>query len=151
MYVVELGLEACSAETPEPSRNGRNALTDCVYEQVQCYLQGMRREFDFPICLRGTDFQKRVWKALCEIPYGETRSYKEIAEAVGNPKACRAVGGANNKNPIAVAVPCHRVIGSDGSLVGYGLGTGLKKILLDLERKTERIATEKKENGVVKS
>lgn len=113
----------------------KNELTDLVFRELSEYLSGDRQAFTFPILLRGTDFQRKVWKALCEIPYGETRSYKEIAEAVGSPRAYRAVGGANNKNPVAIAVPCHRVIGSDGGLVGYGLGTNLKEKLLKIERR----------------
>jgi methylated-DNA-[protein]-cysteine S-methyltransferase len=84
----------------------------------------------------GTEFQRRVWQALCEIPYGETWSYAELATRIGNPKAFRAVGLANGRNPIAVIVPCHRVIGADGSLTGYGGGMDRKRLLLDLERAT---------------
>lgn len=112
----------------------RTALTDRVYTQVTEYLQGLRRSLDFPYELRGTQFQQRVWNELCRIPYGETRSYKEIATAIGNPGACRAVGMANNKNPILIAVPCHRVIGADGALVGYAGGLELKAALLKLEK-----------------
>lgn len=112
----------------------KTALTDLVYAQIMEYFEGKRRIFTFPYELRGTDFQKKVWRALCDIPYGETRTYKEIAAAVGNPKACRAVGMANNKNPIAIAVPCHRVIGTDGKLVGYAGGLDMKEALLNLER-----------------
>ena len=83
--------------------------------------------------MKGTEFQKRVWKALCDIPYGETRSYKQIAQAIGNPKAVRAVGMANNKNPLLVIVPCHRVIGANGQLVGYASGLEKKRFLLQLE------------------
>jgi len=110
------------------------SLTDTVYKQLTEYFEGRRKVFDFPIKLNGTDFQKAVWKELLKIPYGETCSYKEIAEKIENPKACRAVGMANNKNPILIAVPCHRVIGADGSLVGYGGGLDMKKTLLDLEK-----------------
>ena len=110
------------------------SLTDTVYKQLTEYFEGRRKVFDFPIKLNGTDFQKAVWKELLKIPYGETCSYKEIAEKIENPKACRAVGMANNKNPILIAIPCHRVIGSDGSLVGYGGGLDMKKTLLDLEK-----------------
>ena len=102
-------------------------------KQLQEYFDGKRKEFNLPILLRGTEFQKKVWQGLCTIPYGETRSYKELAELVGNPKAVRAVGGANNKNPIMIIVPCHRVIGADGSLVGFGGGLEVKKYLLELE------------------
>ncbi|KNZ40493.1 methylated-DNA--[protein]-cysteine S-methyltransferase [Acetobacterium bakii] len=101
--------------------------------QLRDYLEGKRKEFNFLLEPRGTDFQKSVWRALEAIPYGETRSYKEIAQAIGNPKACRAVGMANNKNPILIVIPCHRVIGSDGSLVGYGAGIDIKEKLLRLE------------------
>ncbi len=102
-------------------------------KQLEEYFDGKRKEFNLPILLRGTEFQKKVWQGLCTIPYGETRSYKELAELVGNPKAVRAVGGANNKNPIMIIVPCHRVIGADGSLVGFGGGLEVKKYLLELE------------------
>lgn len=112
----------------------KTALTDLAYAQIMEYFQGKRRSFTFPYELRGTEFQKKVWRALCDIPYGETRTYKEIAAAVGNPKACRAVGMANNKNPIAIAVPCHRVIGADGKLVGYAGGLDMKVALLQLEK-----------------
>lgn len=114
--------------------NERSALSDLAFGQVCEYLKGQRRTFDFPYKLHGTEFQKKVWNALCQIPYGETRTYKQIAAAVGNPKASRAVGMANNKNPIAIVVPCHRVIGTDGSLVGYAGGLSIKQALLELER-----------------
>ena len=104
-----------------------------AYSQLTEYLQGERKTFDLPILLRGTPFQQQVWKALCEIPYGETRSYKQIAEAIGNPKSVRAVGMANNRNPLLIVVPCHRVIGANGKLVGYGAGIEKKEFLLRLE------------------
>ena len=104
-----------------------------AHRQFSEYLIGERKSFDLPFKLTGTDFQKRVWKALCEIPYGETRSYKQIAEAIGNPKAVRAVGMANNRNPLLVLVPCHRVIGCNGKLVGYAAGLEKKQFLLHLE------------------
>lgn len=120
--------------TSEPVRNeGRTVLTDVVFRQVTEYLNGQRREFDFPYLLQGTEFQRKVWRALCAIPYGETRTYGEIAAAVGNPKACRAVGMASRKNPILIAIPCHRVIGANGKLVGYGSGLDMKEALLQLE------------------
>lgn len=102
--------------------------------QLEEYLTGRRRQFDLPLAPKGTEFQKAVWNALLEIPYGETRSYKQIAEQIGNPKAMRAVGLANNRNPIVIMIPCHRVIGTDGRLVGYGGGVELKQKLLLLER-----------------
>lgn len=103
-------------------------------EQLNEYFKGKRKDFDLPICLEGTEFQKKVWRTLCDIPYGETRSYKQIAEAVESPKACRAVGMANNRNKISIIVPCHRVVGADGSLVGYGGGLNIKEKLLLLEK-----------------
>ena len=101
---------------------------------MQEYFAGKRRKFQLPVCGKGTDFQEKVWKVLREIPYGETRTYGEIAAAIGHPKASRAVGGACNKNPILIVVPCHRVIGADGKLVGFGCGLDRKKELLKLER-----------------
>jgi O-6-methylguanine DNA methyltransferase len=101
--------------------------------QLREYFAGRRTAFDLPLDLRGTPFQRRVWRALTEIPYGERRSYKEIAAMIGSPKAVRAVGGANNRNPLPIVVPCHRVVGADGSLVGYGGGMPIKVFLLQLE------------------
>jgi O-6-methylguanine DNA methyltransferase len=97
------------------------------------YFSGKRRDFSFPLDLRGTPFQVSCWRALLKIPYGETRTYADIARAVGEPKGFRAVGLANNRNPIAIVVPCHRVIASDGTLCGYGGGLDLKRKLLELE------------------
>lgn len=102
--------------------------------QIKEYLKGSRKDFDLPLKPQGTDFQLRVWQALQAIPYGETRSYQEIAEQAGNIKACRAVGLANNRNPIAIIIPCHRVIGKNGSLTGYGGGLEIKARLLELEK-----------------
>ena len=103
-------------------------------QMLREYFDGQRREFDIELNLEGTEFQVRAWNALCTIPYGETRSYKEQAATVGNAKAFRAVGAANRKNPISIIVPCHRVIGSSGALVGYGCGLDKKQALLCLER-----------------
>ena len=111
-----------------------STLTDIAAGQLEEYFAGKRKRFDLPLNPQGTDFQKSVWKALLDIPYGKTRSYKEIAKATGNPKACRAVGMANNKNPIWIVIPCHRVIGTDGTLTGYGGGLTMKQRLLDLEK-----------------
>jgi len=108
-------------------------LLKTAAEQLWDYLAGSRQLFDLPLDPQGTKFQKSVWNALLNIPYGEIRSYKQVAQAIGNPKACRAVGMANNKNPILIVIPCHRVIGSDGSLMGYGGGLELKEKLLKLE------------------
>jgi len=106
--------------------------------QLVEYLEGSRKEFTLTLHPIGTQFQRLVWEALREIPYGETRSYKQVAEAIGNPKASRAVGMANHNNPIMCIVPCHRVIGSNGSMVGYAGGIQLKELLLNLEKGTER-------------
>lgn len=108
------------------------ALRPYVTELEQ-YFAGFRKKFDFPLDLRGTEFQLRCWKALLEIPYGETRTYAHIARAVGRPQGFRAVGMANNRNPVAIVVPCHRVIASDGTLCGYGGGLEIKRKLLELE------------------
>lgn len=115
----------------------RTELTDRAASEIEEYLSGKRTRFDLPLSPEGTAFQKRVWNALLDIPYGETRSYRQIAERAGSPKAFRAVGMANNHNPIAILIPCHRVIGSDGSLVGYAAGLEIKKRLLALERTKE--------------
>jgi O-6-methylguanine DNA methyltransferase len=101
--------------------------------ELQEYFDGERRRFEFPIDLRGTDFQLDCWRALLAIPYGETRTYADIARAVSRPQGFRAVGMANNRNPIAIVVPCHRVIASDGTLCGYGGGLDIKRKLLELE------------------
>ncbi|MDR1476610.1 MAG: methylated-DNA--[protein]-cysteine S-methyltransferase [Rickettsiales bacterium] len=105
-------------------------------KQLRAYFAGRLKKFDLPLDMRGTEFQRRVWSALRKSPYGETRSYGDIAAMAGNPKACRAVGMANNRNPVSIIVPCHRVVGHDGSLVGYGGGLKAKKFLLELERKS---------------
>ena len=113
----------------------KTPLIEQAAEMLSEYFDGKRREFDLPLRLIGTEFQKKAWNALLAIPYGQTRSYKEQAIAVGNVKACRAVGAANGKNPISIIVPCHRVIGTDNTLVGYGGGLELKQALLELERR----------------
>ena len=101
--------------------------------ELEEYFAGKRREFGFPLDLRGTEFQLACWRALLAIPFGETRTYADIARSVGRPQGFRAVGMANNRNPIAIAVPCHRVIASDGTLCGYGGGLEVKRKLLELE------------------
>jgi methylated-DNA-[protein]-cysteine S-methyltransferase len=106
---------------------------DQVRVQLDEYFAGDRREFELPLNMLGNEFELRVWDQLCAIPYGETASYGQVAKRIGNPTAARAVGLANGRNPIAVIVPCHRVIGSDGSLTGYGGGLERKRLLLDLE------------------
>jgi methylated-DNA-[protein]-cysteine S-methyltransferase len=106
--------------------------------QLDEYLNGSRKEFDIPLLLVGTDFQRRVWKALLQVPYGATASYLQIARAIGKEKAVRAVGNANAANPISIIVPCHRIIGSGGELVGYGGGLSVKRRLLELEQSNTR-------------
>lgn len=138
---VEDGAVTLLKRTDEPAYDeGRTSLTDMTFQQITEYLNGQRREFDFPYRLRGTEFQQKVWRALCAIPYGETRTYGEIAAAVGSPRAARAVGMANHENPILIAVPCHRVIGANGKLVGYGSGLDMKEALLQLEKETAQRA-----------
>jgi methylated-DNA-[protein]-cysteine S-methyltransferase len=115
-------------------------LKECV-EQIDEYFKGERKEFSIKLDHQGTDFQKRVWNQLMKIPFGETASYKDIAVAMGNGKAVRAVGNANGSNNIVIIIPCHRIIGSDGTLVGYGSGLDKKQWLLNHEakHKTERV------------
>ena len=108
-------------------------IKQCIKE-IEEYFEGKRKSFDVNIIMEGTDFQKKVWKELMNIPYGETCSYKDIAVRIGSPKASRAVGGANNKNKIPIIIPCHRVVGAKGSLVGYAGGINKKIILLENER-----------------
>lgn len=105
--------------------------------QLLSFLSGKQKVFDLPLAPEGTEFMKSVWQSLCKIPFGQTVSYKYIAQSIGNEKACRAVGNANNKNPIAIIIPCHRVIGTNGKLVGYAGGLDIKKYLLDLEKGVE--------------
>lgn len=124
---------AAPAATTAGSAAGAAPPLPEVRRQLEEYLAGRRHEFDLPLAPRGTAFERRVWEALLAIPYGETRSYAEIARAIGHPDACRAVGRANGRNPIPIVIPCHRVIGSDGSLTGYGGGLDLKRLLLGLE------------------
>ncbi|MFW1950750.1 methylated-DNA--[protein]-cysteine S-methyltransferase [Acinetobacter beijerinckii] len=112
----------------------QHSMLHKVKQQLEQYFAGQRQQFDLPLDFQGTDFQQQVWRALLTIPYGETRSYKEIALQIGNTKAVRAVGAANGKNPISIIAPCHRVIGSSGALVGFAGGLDKKQILLNLEQ-----------------
>ena len=107
--------------------------------QLDEYFEGLRRKFDIPVLMVGTDFQRRVWKALMKVPYGVTATYGQIAEDIGSPKAVRAVGNANSANPVSIIVPCHRIIGSNGELVGYGGGLSVKRRLLKLEQRNTRL------------
>ena len=111
-----------------------DAMFEKAKVQVMEYMQGQRERFDVSLNPQGTPYQKQVWQALCDIPYGEVRTYKEIATAIGNPKASRAVGMANSKNPIPLIVPCHRVIGSTGKLTGFAHGLEAKETLLNFEK-----------------
>jgi AraC family transcriptional regulator of adaptative response/methylated-DNA-[protein]-cysteine methyltransferase len=126
---VRFGAHIVSGETEQRSR-----YTDRVAEQIEDYIAGRRKQFTIPLAPAGTEFQMRVWEELIKIPYGETRSYKDIAQAIGQPGASRAVGMANNKNPLPLLIPCHRVIGANGKLSGYAGGVELKQRLLELER-----------------
>lgn len=123
----EWNLEACQVEETPLIKEAKKQLDE--------YFSGHRKKFDLALRPDGTDFQVDVWEALQEIPYGETKSYGEVADKIGNPKAPRAVGLANNRNPISIIIPCHRVIGKNGRLVGYGGGLHIKEFLLELEDK----------------
>ncbi|MBM7866491.1 methylated-DNA--[protein]-cysteine S-methyltransferase [Heliobacterium gestii] len=127
-FVEDRGNDARQARPDPPA-----CLVDCL-RQLDEYFQGARQTFSLTMAPRGTAFQQRVWQALAAIPFGETRSYRQIAETIGNPRAVRAVGGANHNNPLSIIVPCHRVIGSDGSLTGYGGGLWRKEWLLNHEK-----------------
>lgn len=115
-------------------RSGRDPLLQETRRQLEDYFSGKRRQFSLPLSLEGTDFQIRVWKTLANIPYGTTWSYKDLATAVGNPAACRAVGNANGKNKIVIIAACHRVIGSGGGLVGFASGLARKRYLISMEQ-----------------
>ncbi|MDR1377543.1 MAG: methylated-DNA--[protein]-cysteine S-methyltransferase [Synergistaceae bacterium] len=123
------------AQTPGGFETGETPVIRTAMEQLTEYFDGKRKSFDLSLAFHGTDFQISVWKALLSIPSGETRSYKDVAVSIGKPKAYRAVGFANNRNPIVIIVPCHRVIGHNGSLTGYGGGLPVKQYLLDLEKR----------------
>ncbi|HUJ91063.1 MAG TPA: methylated-DNA--[protein]-cysteine S-methyltransferase [Gaiellaceae bacterium] len=117
----------------EPGAGGDEAVLAAAAEQLREYFAGSRRAFDLPLDLEGTAFQRRAWLALAEIPYGETRSYGEQARRLGAPRAARAVGAANGANPVPIVLPCHRLVGADGSLTGFGGGLDVKRRLLELE------------------
>ncbi len=123
-----------SPKLPQNAEVKETALLKEAHRQLEEYFAGRRRTFDLPLAPRGTAFQQAAWQALLTIPYGQTASYKEMAVKIGNPKACRAIGMANNKNPIGIIIPCHRVIGADGKLVGYAGGLDIKQKLLALEQ-----------------
>lgn len=124
------GRNDAASEGPE------TVLLDEAFAQLEAYFTGRRKTFDLPLWFdEGMSFTGQVWQAPCTVPCAHTANYKDIAKAVGNPKACRAVGMANNRNPIAIIVPCHRIVGSTGALVGYGGGLGMRERLLELERR----------------
>jgi len=137
------GLEKRNAGKESRQKKG-TALTDRAYRELLEYFAGERKEFDLPVYAEGTEFQKKIWKELNRIPYGETRTYGEIAKAAGNPKASRAVGMACNRNPVGIIIPCHRVIGSDGKLTGYAGGLETKEKLLKLESGNRETGKRKK-------
>ena len=132
------GLTLCPDGVPEleplPRKVCETPLLQEAEEQLNEYFAGVRREFDLPLAAKGTPFQQAVWAQLRKIPYGEVRTYGQLAAALGNPKAGRAVGSACHRNPLCIVVPCHRVIGADGSLTGYAEGLDIKEYLLELER-----------------
>lgn len=119
--------------TPQDANITETPLLKKASKQLQEYLEGKRKIFNLPLAPKGTEFQEKVWRALQEIPYGKTYSYKDIAKSIGNVKASRAVGMANNKNPILIFIPCHRIIGTNGKLVGYAGGLDIKEKLLEME------------------
>lgn len=140
IYIVEKNEKIINIEIGKEIKENHKNLTlketkliNKTYRELDEYFKGKRQEFDIPLNLKGTDFQMTVWNELKNIPYGETRTYKDIAIAINNEKACRAVGGANNKNPIPIIIPCHRVIGANKKLVGYGCGLDIKEKLLEIE------------------
>lgn len=140
-YTGEAALQADGYVTCAAGEPGHAAGTEIppllrrAAEELGEYLAGRRRDFTLPLDPRGSDFQRQVWQALRSIPYGQTRTYGQIAEQIGRRRAARAVGMANNRNPIAILIPCHRVIGSDGSMTGYAAGIAVKERLLALERR----------------
>lgn len=123
---------------PDGPASGQPEVLKAGLAQIGEYFRGSRTSFSLPLALEGTDFQMKVWRELLRVPYGTTTTYRDLATAVGNTKATRAVGGANHRNPISVIVPCHRVVGSDGRLTGYGGGLWRKEWLLEHERKHAR-------------
>ncbi|MBP2628090.1 MAG: ogt 1 [Firmicutes bacterium] len=122
---------------PQNATEGETTLLVEASQQLDWFLMGKLKQFTLPLAPAGTPFMKQVWAQLCDIPYGQTATYKDVAIKMGNGKASRAIGLANNRNPIPVFIPCHRVIGSNGTLTGYRGGLGVKKRLLDIERKQD--------------
>ena len=133
IQATALGLRAANFANEKILTEVENMYNQLAIKQLDAYFNGQIKDFDLPLDLEGTDFQKRVWNELLKIPFGKTKSYMDIARAIGDPKTIRAVGMANGSNKIAIIVPCHRVIGSDGSLTGYAGGMARKKWLLEFE------------------
>lgn len=133
LQVLEFETPAHPVKRGDGWQEGRNAVLDEAHAQLDEYFAGKRQHFDLPLSPQGTEFQREVWWKLADIPYGETISYAQLASRIGNPKAMRAVGSANGRNPLSIVLPCHRVIGADGSLTGYGGGLPIKTFLLKLE------------------
>lgn len=135
MYIIERNnkIYAITTEDIYDYIEEETELIKKAAKQLKEYYDGLRRDFDLPLDLQGTPFQLKVWNELLKIPYGQTRTYKQIAQAIGSPKAYRAVGNANNQNRIMVVVPCHRVIGSNGQMIGYAGGIEMKEMLLAIE------------------
>jgi methylated-DNA-[protein]-cysteine S-methyltransferase len=131
--LVRFNLDAANAADVDPGAIHDERAIDAIRRQVEEYCVGARTQFDVECAARGTEFQRAVWDALTDIPYGETRSYADVARAIGRPLAARGVGAANGANPIGLIVPCHRVIGANGTLTGYGGGLPLKRALLEHE------------------
>lgn len=132
------GRAPASVDTAEVAEGADAAVLDEADRQLSEYFDGQRQAFDLPLALEGTAFQRRVWGALLGIGYGQTVSYGQLADRIGQPTAARAVGLANGRNPVSIIVPCHRVVGADGSLTGYGGGLDNKQRLLELERRVSR-------------
>ena len=137
--LVRLAMSPPTSSTRRRSANGPTRGSTDVVRQLGEYFAGERTAFDLPLRPHGSDFELAVWAQLTRIPYGETRSYGYVAKAVGEPGGAQAVGAANGRNPIAIVVPCHRVIGADGSLIGFGGGLPRKRFLLDLEQRADRL------------
>jgi methylated-DNA-[protein]-cysteine S-methyltransferase len=143
LVASDAGLAAILWENDRPGRVKLGALEEApdhpvlaeAERQLQGYFAGERERFDVPLDFRGTDFQKSVWAALLTIPFGETRTYAEIARQIGRPSASRAVGAANGRNPISIIAPCHRVVGTNGALTGFAGGLAAKELLLGMERR----------------
>ena len=133
LHALEFEAPAHPVKRDDAWHEGRNAVIDAAHAQLDEYFAGTRRDFDLPLAPQGTDFQVKVWWKLATIPYGETISYAQLASRIDKPTAMRAVGAANGRNPLSIILPCHRVIGADGSLTGYGGGLPIKVFLLKLE------------------